>query len=163
MAPLRLFLADDHEIVRYGLRTLLEREKDWVIVGEAADGAKAVEGILSTEPDIALLDIGMPVVNGLDATRQIVKSQSRTQILVLSAFDSKEVIRQVIDSGARGFVLKSDAVRDLIVAVEEIRAGGTFFTPKTAEVILDRQLERIYGVKQKASSSKKSQARPHKN
>ncbi len=161
MAPLRIFLADDHEIVRYGLRTLLEIHGEWMIVGEASDGAAAIDGILSCEPDIAILDIGMPVVDGLTAARRIVANGGTAKILILSLHDSKNVIRQVVDSGTKGFVLKSDAARDLIAAVEEIQAGGTFFTPKTAEIILDRQLDRMQGQEAKSRSSKKTSVRHH--
>ena len=151
MAPLRIFLADDHEIVRFGVRTLLEIQGEWTVVGEASDGAAAIEGILSCEPDIAVLDIGMPVVDGLTAARKILASGGTAKILILSLHDSKNVIRQVVDSGARGFVLKSDAARDLIAAVEAIQSGGTFFTPKTAEIILDRQLDRMQEEKTRSS------------
>jgi DNA-binding NarL/FixJ family response regulator len=155
MAPLRIFLADDHEIVRYGLRYLLETQPDWIVVGEAADGDKAIEGIVNTDPDITLLDIGMPVVDGLHAARKILGTGSRTKVLILSLYDSKEVMRQVVDSGAKGFVLKSDAARDLVAAIEAIQAGGTFFTPKTAEIILDRMHERS----ERSNASKKSSSR----
>jgi DNA-binding NarL/FixJ family response regulator len=161
MAPLRIFLADDHEIVRYGLRTLLEIHGEWIIVGEAADGAAAIEGVLNCEPDIAILDIGMPLVDGLTAARKILARGGTAKILILSLHDSKNVIRQVVDSGAKGFVLKSDAARDLIAAVEEIQSGGTFFTPKTAEIILDRQLDRMQVQEAKMRSSKKTSARHH--
>jgi DNA-binding NarL/FixJ family response regulator len=161
MAPLRIFLADDHEIVRFGLRTLLEIQDEWMIVGEAGDGAAAIEGVMSCEPDIAILDIGMPVMDGLTVAKKLVASGSTAKILILSLHDSKNVIRQVVDSGAKGFVLKSDAARDLIAAVEAIQAGGTFFTPKTAEIILDRQLDRMQErrVRPTQSSSKKRPVR----
>jgi DNA-binding NarL/FixJ family response regulator len=158
MAPLRIFLADDHEIVRYGVRTLLELHGEWTVVGEASDGAAAIEGVLSCEPDIAILDIGMPGIDGLTAARKILASGGKAKILILSLHDSKNVIRRVVDSGARGFVLKSDAARDLIAAVEAIQGGGTFFTPKTAEIILDRQLDRMHEEQTRSShySRKKS-------
>jgi DNA-binding NarL/FixJ family response regulator len=159
MAPLRIFLADDHEIVRFGLRTLLEIQNEWLIVGEASDGATAIQGVLSCDPDIAILDIGMPIVDGLTAARKILAGGSTAKILILSLHDSKNVIRQVVDSGARGFVLKSDAARDLIAAVEEIQGGGTFFTPKTAEIILDRQRDRMQVQQMRSSSNKKSPVR----
>jgi DNA-binding NarL/FixJ family response regulator len=155
MAALRIFLADDHEIVRYGLRTLLEIHGEWMIVGEASDGGAAIEGVLSCEPDIAILDIGMPVVDGLTAARRILASGGTAKILMLSLHDSKNVIRQVVDSGAKGFVLKSDAARDLIAAVEAIQSGGTFFTPKTAEIILDRQLDRMQEEQTRSSNHHK--------
>jgi DNA-binding NarL/FixJ family response regulator len=160
MAPLRIFLADDHEIVRFGVRTLLEIQGEWTVVGEASDGAAAIDGILSCEPDIAVLDIGMPVVDGLTAARKILASGGTAKILILSLHDSKNVIRQVVDSGARGFVLKSDAARDLIAAVEAIQSGGTFFTPKTAEIILDRQLDRIQEEQTRSSSHKSHKKSP---
>ena len=160
MAPLRIFLADDHEIVRFGVRTLLEIQGEWTVVGEASDGAAAIEGILSCEPDIAVLDIGMPVVDGLTAARKILASGGTAKILILSLHDSKNVIRQVVDSGARGFVLKSDAARDLIAAVEAIQSGGTFFTPKTAEIILDRQLDRIQEEQTRSSSHRSHKKSP---
>ena len=159
MAPLRIFLADDHEIVRYGLRTLLEIRGEWMVVGEASDGAGAIEGVQSCEPDIAILDIGMPGIDGLTAARKILASGRDVKILILSLHDTKIVIRQVVDSGAKGFVLKSDAARDLIAAVEAIQAGGTFFTPKTAEIILDRQLDRMQERRTRSSSNKKSPVR----
>jgi DNA-binding NarL/FixJ family response regulator len=159
MAPLRLFLADDHEIVRYGLRSLLEAEAGWTVVGEAADGNAAIEGVLRTHPDITLMDISMPVVDGLAATRKILASGSRTKILMLSIYDSKEVLGKIVDSGARGFVLKTDAARDLVAAVATIQANGTFFTPKTAEIVLDRQLDRMMENKARTAVSKKGHAR----
>jgi DNA-binding NarL/FixJ family response regulator len=159
MVPLRIFLADDHEIVRYGLRTLLETQPGWSVVGEAADGREAVHGVLSANPDVTLMDVGMPVVDGLEAARQIKASGSRTKILILSIYDSKEVMRQVVDCGARGFVLKSDAARDLIMAIEAIRAGGTFFSPKAKEIILDRQLDRIHQESERPAQVKKGHAR----
>jgi DNA-binding NarL/FixJ family response regulator len=162
MVPLRFFLADDHEIVRYGLRTLLESQFGWVVVGEAADGKQAVEGVLATEPDITLLDIAMPSINGLHAAREILAKGSRTKILILSVHDSKDVIRSVIDSGAVGYVLKSDAAQDLIAAVEAIRSNETFFTPKTAQVILERHFRRgkDHPVDLAKSKKKGARARP---
>jgi DNA-binding NarL/FixJ family response regulator len=143
MVPLRLFLADDHEIVRFGLRNLLESQFGWSVVGEAGDGKEAVERVSLLEPDVALLDISMPGLNGLDAARQILARGSRTKILILSVHDSEEVIQQVLDSGAKGYVLKSDAMRDLIAAVDAVRSNKTFFTPKIAQVIFDRHMKRM--------------------
>jgi DNA-binding NarL/FixJ family response regulator len=143
MVRLRLFLADDHEIVRFGLRNLLESQFGWSVVGEAADGKEAVEKVFLLEPDIALLDISMPMLNGLEAARQILGRGCRTKILILSVHDSQDVIQQVLDSGARGYVLKSDAMRDLIAAVDAVRSNKTFFTPKVAEVVLERHMKRM--------------------
>jgi len=143
MVPLRLFLADDHEIVRFGLRNLLESQFGWSVVGEAGDGKEAVEKVFLLEPDIALLDISMPGMNGLDAARQILGRGGRTKILILSVHDSQDVIQQVLDSGARGYVLKSDAMRDLIAAVHALRSNKTFFTHKIAQAVFDRQIKRM--------------------
>jgi DNA-binding NarL/FixJ family response regulator len=143
MIPLRLFLADDHEIVRFGLRNLLEAQFGWSVVGEAGDGKEAVEKVLLLEPDITLLDISMPSMNGLDAAREIVARGCRTKILILSVHDSQDVIQQVLDSGAKGYVLKSDAMRDLIAAVDAVRSNKTFFTPKIAQAVMDRHMKRM--------------------
>src|ERR1700747_3165900 len=141
MIPLRLFLADDHEIVRFGLRNLLESQFGWSVVGEAGDGKEAVEKVLLLEPDVTLLDISMPRMNGLDAAREIVARGCRTKILILSVHDSQDVIQQVLDSGAKGYVLKSDAMRDLIAAVDAVRSNKTFFTHKGAQAVLQRHLK----------------------
>lgn len=143
MLPLRLFLADDHEIVRFGLRNLLESQMGWTVVGEAGNGKEAVEKVSLLNPDVTLLDISMPVLNGLEAARQLVDRGSRTKILILSVHDSPEVIQEVLDSGALGYVLKSDAMRDLIAAVDAVRSNKTFFTPKIAEVVLERHIKRM--------------------
>jgi DNA-binding NarL/FixJ family response regulator len=143
MVPLRLFLADDHEIVRFGLKNLLESQFGWSVVGEASDGKEAVEKVFLLEPDITLLDISMPSMNGLEAAREILGRGCRTKILILSVHDSQDVIQQVLDSGAKGYVLKSDAMRDLIAAVDAVRSNKTFFTPKIAQVVLDRHMKRI--------------------
>ena len=143
MIPLRLFLADDHEIVRFGLRNLLESQFGWSVVGEAGDGKDAVEKVLLLDPDVTLLDISMPRLNGLEAARQILERGSRTRILMLSMHDTPEVIQQVINSGALGYVLKSDAMRDLIAAVDAVRSGNTFFTPKVAELVVARHVKRM--------------------
>ena len=153
MIPVRLVLADDHEIMRVGLRTLLEREANWSVVGEAVNGEEAVEMVIALKPDVALLDINMPKINGLEATRQILAHGARAKILLLSAHDSTRVIADVLDSGAKGYVLKSDAARDLVAAVEAVRANQTFFTPKVADLVLARHLKRV---KEHADRTKKN-------
>jgi DNA-binding NarL/FixJ family response regulator len=143
MIPVRLVLADDHEIMRVGLRTLLEQQPNWSVVGEATNGEEAVEMVLSLKPEVALLDIAMPKLNGLEAAKQILANGARTKILLLSAHDSREVISDVLDSGAKGYVLKSDAARDLVAAVEALCANHTFFTPKVADLVLSRHMKRV--------------------
>jgi DNA-binding NarL/FixJ family response regulator len=141
--PVRLVLADDHEIMRVGLRSLLEAQINWSVVGEAIDGEDAVEMVLSLKPDVALLDIAMPKISGLEAARQILSQVPRTKILLLSAHDSKQVIADVLDSGAKGYVLKSDAARDLVAAVQALYSNQTFFTPKVADLVLSRHMKRV--------------------
>lgn len=143
MIPVRLVLADDHEIMRVGLRSLLEAQQGWSVVGEAVNGEEAVDMVLSLKPDVALLDIAMPKINGLEAAKQILAQGARTKILLLSAYDSQQVISDVLDSGAKGYVLKSDAARDLVAAVEAVRLNQTFFTPKVAELVLSRHMQRM--------------------
>jgi DNA-binding NarL/FixJ family response regulator len=139
---LRLLLADDHEIVRKGLRALLEAEPGWQVAAEAADGRDAVEKAQQIKPDIAILDISMPSLNGLEATRQIVKGISQTKVLVLTMHDSDPLIQRVLEAGARGYLLKSDAARDLVAAVDALRRNKTFFTPKVAQLVLDGYLDK---------------------
>jgi len=141
--PVRLVLADDHEIMRVGLRSLLESQIDWSVVGEAINGEEAVEMVLSLRPDVALLDIAMPKLSGLEAARQILLQVPRTKILLLSAHDSAQVIADVLDSGAKGYVLKSDAARDLVAAVQALYSNQTFFTPKVADLVLSRHMKRV--------------------
>jgi DNA-binding NarL/FixJ family response regulator len=138
----RLLLADDHEIVRKGLRALLEAEPGWQVAAEAADGRDAVEKAQQIKPDIAILDISMPSLNGLEATRQIVKGISQTKVLVLTMHDSDPLIQRVLEAGARGYLLKSDAARDLVAAVDALRCNKIFFTPKVAQLVLEGYLDK---------------------
>src|SRR5437660_2534832 len=140
MMGVRLLLADDHEIVRRGLRALLEAEPGWEIVAEAGDGRDAIEKTKEMKPDVAILDISMPSLNGLDAARQIVTSGSPTKVLILTVHDSDPLIQQVLEAGARGYLLKSDAGRDLVAAVDALRRNKTFFTPKVAQMVLEGYL-----------------------
>jgi DNA-binding NarL/FixJ family response regulator len=138
----RLLLADDHEIVRKGLRALLEGEPGWEVAAEVADGRDAVDKARELKPDVAILDISMPLLNGLEAARQIVKDGSQTKVLVLTMHDSDPLIQQVLEAGARGYLLKSDAARDLVTAVDALRRNKTFFTPKVAQLVLEGYLDK---------------------
>jgi DNA-binding NarL/FixJ family response regulator len=133
---LRILVADDHEIVRRGLVSLLKSHLGWEVCGEAADGRQAVEKTKELKPDIVILDIGMPSLNGFEATRQIVHNNPRTKVLILTVTEADEVARAVLDAGARGFIFKSDAARDLVTAVEALECGRTFFTSRIAEMVL---------------------------
>lgn len=133
----RILVADDHEVVRRGLCALLQAQPDWEICGEAADGREALEKAQKLKPDVIILDIGMPSLNGLEATRQILKLNPQTRILILTLHDSDQVVREVLNAGARGFLLKSDAARDLVAAVEALRRDKTYFTSKVAAMVLE--------------------------
>jgi DNA-binding NarL/FixJ family response regulator len=137
MGGIKVLLADDHEIVRKGLRSFLEVQRDCEIVGEAADGRQAVALAKELGPDIAILDISMPFLNGLEATRQILKIRPQTKVLILTVHESDSLIRKVLDAGARGYILKTDAGRDLVTAVESLRRNRTFFTSRVAQMILN--------------------------
>lgn len=137
MPALRLLLADDHEIVRQGLKSILAALRDCEVVGEASDGRQAVQMTKDLNPDIVVLDIGMPLLNGLEATRQILKMRPQTKVLILTMHESDTVIREVLDAGARGYILKTDAGRDLVTAVESLRRNKTFFTSRVSQMILD--------------------------
>ncbi len=138
MRPVHILLADDHEVVRKGLRALLETQPGWKVIAEATDGREAVDKAQSMHPDVAIVDIGMPSLNGLEATRQIVKKAPRTRVLVLTMHDTNPLIQQVVKAGARGYVLKSDVASDLVSAVEALTRDQTFFTSKVSQIILDR-------------------------
>jgi DNA-binding NarL/FixJ family response regulator len=138
----RIFIADDHEVVRRGIRALLEGHPGWEVCGEARDGRDAVARVTELKPDLVLLDVGMPNLNGLDAARQILHTLPGTRILILTVHESEAVIREVLEVGARGFLLKSDAGRDLVSAVEALQRRSTFFTSHVAEMVLDGYLHR---------------------
>jgi DNA-binding NarL/FixJ family response regulator len=133
---LRILIADDHEVVRRGLCTLLQTHEGWEICGEAKDGREAVEMAKQLKPDVVILDVGMPNLNGLAAARQLAQHDSNQKIIVLTITDSDQVIREALDAGARGFVLKSDAARDLVSAVEALQRNRMFFTPRVNDMVL---------------------------
>jgi DNA-binding NarL/FixJ family response regulator len=140
LSVLRILIADDHEVARKGIRALLESHAGWEVCGEARDGREAVEHASRLKPDVLLLDIGMPNLNGLDAARQILATTPEARILILTVHDSEQVVREVLATGARGFLLKSDAGRDLMAAVEAMQNRRTFFTPRVAQMLLDGYL-----------------------
>ncbi|HXA75849.1 MAG TPA: response regulator transcription factor [Candidatus Acidoferrales bacterium] len=137
MPALKVLIADDHEIVRQGLRSMLEAQRECQVVGEAGDGRQAVTLTKELNPDVVILDIGMPTLNGLEATRQILKMRPQTKVLILTMHESDSVIREVLDAGARGYILKTDAGRDLVTAVDSLRRNKTFFTSRVSQMILD--------------------------
>jgi DNA-binding NarL/FixJ family response regulator len=141
MANLRLLVADDHDVVRKGVRMLLEEQPGWEVAAEAANGREAVEKAQLVQPDVTILDLSMPELNGLEAAREILKTV-QTKILILTMYDSDPLIRQTLEAGARGYLLKSDAGKDLVSAVDALRHNKTFFTPKVAQMVLEGYLGR---------------------
>lgn len=142
MGALRVLIADDHDIVRKGLRTIVEEQPGWELAGEASDGREAVAMAKELKPDVTVLDIAMPQLNGLEAARQMIKNDPAAKVLILTMHESDPLIREVLDAGARGFLLKSDAGRDLVSAVDAVRRNKTFFTAKVAQMVLDGYLDK---------------------
>ena len=130
--PVKIVIADDHDVVRQGLRTILRARPEWEIGAEAANGKEAVEAVQSVAPDVLILDITMPVMSGLDAMREIGKLDVATRVLIFTMHDSSSLVGAVKEAGAQGYVLKSNAARDLIKAIEALLGGHTFFGPDSA-------------------------------
>jgi len=133
--PLRILVADDHSVVRTGLRTLLESEEGWEVCAEATNGREAVEKARELKPDVAVLDIGMPLVNGIEATRQMKKVSPETEILILTMHDSESLIEEVLGAGARGYILKDDADLNLIRAVDVVRQHKPYLSSRVSEAV----------------------------
>ena len=139
MPKLDVLVADDHDIVRRGLRDLLEKQPGWKVVAEASNGREAVEKAKELKPDVSILDISMPSLDGLEAARQILESRSSTKVLILTMHHSDPLIQQMLKAGVRGYVLKSDAASELVQAVEALQRNKTFFTSKVPQVFLDER------------------------
>jgi DNA-binding NarL/FixJ family response regulator len=137
MKRIKILIADDHELVRRGIRHALETNPEWEVVAEAANGREAVELAQKLQPEIAVLDLSMPEMNGLEAIRRILSTSPQIRILVLSIHDSETLIHEVLAAGAKGYLLKSDAARDLLSAVQSLIDGRPFFTAKVSQALLD--------------------------
>jgi DNA-binding NarL/FixJ family response regulator len=131
--PVRILIADDHHVVRTGLRALLESKTGWQVCAEAANGREAVEKAGQLKPDVAVLDIGMPLLNGVEATRQIRKLSPKTEILILTMHDSELLVQEVLGAGAHGYILKDDADRNLIAAVDALCRHKPFLSSRVSE------------------------------
>lgn len=140
MTPCCILVADDHEVVRRGIVALLEAQPGWTVCGQAVNGREAVEEAKRLKPEVVILDISMPELNGLEATRQILKVSPKTEVLIITAHASEQAAREVLAAGARGYVLKSDAGRDLVNAVESLCNHKPFFTRKVSEMVLEGYL-----------------------
>lgn len=136
----RIVIADDHEMVRRGLVATLADVEGWTVVAQADNGRDAAELVATHGPDVAILDLSMPGLNGLDATRRILAARPETRVLILTAHESEQLVREVLAAGAQGYVLKSDAGRILVRAVEALLEGQTFFTSKVARLVLEGYL-----------------------
>ncbi|MCC7417482.1 MAG: response regulator transcription factor [Acidobacteria bacterium] len=137
MARLRILLGDDHKLLRDGLRKILQERAEWEVVAEAGDGREAVRQALETKPDVAILDIGMPLLNGIEATRQIVRRLPEVQVLILSMHANEAYIIQAVKAGAKGYLLKDSADTELLRGIDALSAGKSFFSPEVSKVMLD--------------------------
>ncbi|HLW99323.1 MAG TPA: response regulator transcription factor [Candidatus Acidoferrales bacterium] len=136
MKTLRILIADDHDLIRRGIRTLLHTQPGWEVCGEAQTGREAVAQAEALKPDIVIMDISMPDLNGVEAAKRIRKNVPATEVLILSMHYSDQLIREIVESGVRGYIVKSDSDRDLIIAVETLSHHKPFLTPRATEVIL---------------------------
>ena len=134
---MRILIADDHEVVRSGLRRILLSQPNWEVVAEAADGKDAISKATETKPDVAVLDYSLPRINGMEATRQIRTRLPKTEVLIFTMHDSEALIQELLKAGARGYLLKTDAMRYLIAAIESLALHRPFFTAKVSEQLLD--------------------------
>lgn len=152
---LRILVADDHELVRCGIRGLLRARRGWTVVGEAMNGREAVEKANRLKPDVAILDISMPDLDGLQATRRIREAVPSTKVVVLTMHESDQMVRRVFDAGALGYVLKSDLATQLVKAVKDVSAGKQFLTPRISDIALKGFLKT-----DQVDRTEHSQARP---
>ncbi len=143
MAKLRLLLGDDHTLLRQGLRKILEEKPEWEVIAEAGDGREAVRQATALKPDVAILDIGMPLLNGIEATRQIVRRVSECKVLILSMHSDEAYIARALQAGAKGYLLKDSAGKDLIRGVAAVAAGKTFFSQVVAQSMIEDYLRTV--------------------
>jgi DNA-binding NarL/FixJ family response regulator len=143
MSKIRILVADDHGVVRRGLRLQLEQNSQFEVVGEAADGREAVRLAQENKPNIVIMDIGMPNLNGIEATAQIVKHNPRVGIIILSMHSDESYLARALTAGAKGYLLKDTAETDLDRAVEAVSQGKTFFSPAIAKVLLEDYLRQL--------------------
>src|ERR1700676_566811 len=133
---LRILVADDHDLVRRGIRGLLCARRGWRVIGEAANGREAVEKASNLKRDVAIVDISMPELDGVHGTRQIREAIPNTRVVVLTMHESDQMVRRVLDAGARGYVLKSDIGTHLVKAVRDVSAGHRLLTPRVSDIVL---------------------------
>jgi len=138
MKKISVLLVDDHTVVRQGLRALLQAEEDMEVVGEAENGRQAVGMARKTPPDVVVMDVAMPMLNGLEATRQILKNRPGTKVLVLTSYGDDDCVAQLMRAGASGYLIKQTAANDLLKAIREVYRGNAFFSPSIAKRLRDQ-------------------------
>jgi len=151
MAKIRVLLADDHTILRDGIRALIDGQEDMVVVGEAEDGQATVKLVTGLQPDVVVMDIAMPLLNGLEATRQIKRDHPQIRVLILTMHENEEYIRQVLAAGALGYVLKDAAARDLLGAIRAVYKGEAVLSPAITRLVIEDYLR--WGEIQPANAS----------
>lgn len=149
MKKVRILLADDHTVMRAGLRALLERQPNFEVVGEADDGPQAVQMAAEKSPDVVVMDIGMPNLNGIEATRQILAKHPATSVVILSMYSDESYVMRALQAGARAYLLKDSAVADVIRAVESVMHGKSFFSPAVSRILAE---DYVRALKQKGST-----------
>jgi DNA-binding NarL/FixJ family response regulator len=142
---LRIVIADDHTLVRQGFCKILEEQPEWTVVAQASDGREAVKQTLQLKPDVAILDIGMPLLNGIEATRQLVRRLPDLHVLILSMHAEEAYVTQALQAGAQGYLLKDSADTELIKGVNAVSVGKSFFSPAVAKVMLDDYVRHLAG------------------
>jgi DNA-binding NarL/FixJ family response regulator len=143
MGAVRILLGDDHTVVRQGLCKILEEQPAWEVIAQASDGRQAVQQTLALIPDVAVLDIAMPLLNGIEATRQIARRAPSVHVLILSMHAEEAYVTQAVQAGAKGYLLKDSADSDLVRGVAAVAAGKSFFSPAAAKVMLDDYLRHL--------------------
>jgi DNA-binding NarL/FixJ family response regulator len=143
MFSIRILLADDHTILRKGLRLLLERESDFGIVGEAANGREVVDAVGRDAPDVVIMDIAMPMMNGIEATKRITEAYPRTAVIILSVHSDEAYVLRALKAGARGYLLKDSAETDLTQAVRAVAAGKAYFSPAVSKILADEYVRQV--------------------
>ena len=141
----RILIADDHEIVRQGVKAILSKRERWEIVGEAADGRDAVEQARLTQPEIAILDYALPYINGVEAARQIRLNSPKTEVLIFTQHDNEALLRNILEAGVQGYLLKSDATQYLVQAVEALEFHQPFFTKTVSDILVSSYLAKAGG------------------
>ncbi|MFA9452641.1 MAG: response regulator [Candidatus Aminicenantaceae bacterium] len=142
MKGIKVVLADDHTIVRKGLRSLLDDEGDINVIGEAGDGKEAIELVEQLKPHIVVMDIGMPVLNGLEATRRIIKKHPDTKVLILTMHTNEEYVFEILQAGASGYIIKKAAPTELVAAIRAVKQGESFLSPSISKKVIEEYLQR---------------------